>query len=255
MFDEVPDKTIVAIPATTFDMSKLPDIIAPFNGVIRRNWFTTDFYRCLPLIIGNQQGFSVSVPYGFEAVWNGGDLPSDTIVTFFDDYEDIVDRSNVTVTSHFGYGIITIELPFILKTPKNINLMTMNPPNYVNPNMTTMCGVVETDNLKHTFTINIILNIENLKVVVAPGHPIACLIPFERGAFQEYSIINANEVMSDDFIKNNISATKDHNSVRQNLINIGEIFDRTYYSGTDIYGNKFNNHQKPNSIGDKNELL
>jgi len=48
---------ILMIPVDGFDINKYTKFIKPLKKEKTRDWFSRDFYRCLPLTIGIQQGF------------------------------------------------------------------------------------------------------------------------------------------------------------------------------------------------------
>lgn len=111
--NDVPDKTIAIFTAPEvtnkdltqeriLDMVKKPDK--------KRDWFSSHFYRCLPLTIGNQHGFTVSSEFEISFEWNGGDSPEDLKI-----YLNEVDNMKCpNISTHFGHGIITINTPYFL---------------------------------------------------------------------------------------------------------------------------------------------
>ena len=86
----VPDKTIAFFPVIPNDNLKkfnLEDVgifLKPLNIDHKREWFTSHFYHCLPLSIGNMQGFIFSLPYTFSVLWNGGSSPEDLTIEAVD---------------------------------------------------------------------------------------------------------------------------------------------------------------------------
>ena len=52
-------------------------------------------------------------------------------------------------------GVVTIQNRFTFRTPPDVNLMTINPPNYWIDGIQHMTGVIETDNLRRDFTFNL----------------------------------------------------------------------------------------------------
>ena len=157
----VPDKTIAFFPVIPSDNLKkfnLEDVglfLKPLNIDHKREWFTPHFYHCLPLSIGNMQGFSFSLPYTFSVIWNGGNETGDISIKLFEDFKKYDGLNFIYPTSEFGNGILTIHYPLLLKTPPGVNLMTISPPNYPLPGLSPMTGVVESDNVRFTFTLNI----------------------------------------------------------------------------------------------------
>jgi hypothetical protein len=74
--NNVPDKTIVIFTSpNTFDreltQKRILDIVKKPGK--KRDWFHSHFYKCLPLAIGNQYGFTVSSEFDFGFEWNGGE--------------------------------------------------------------------------------------------------------------------------------------------------------------------------------------
>lgn len=244
--NDVPDKTIaVFISPKDYDkdltqnrilnMVKKPDK--------KRDWFDAHFYRCLPLTIGNQYGFIVSSEYDITFEWNGGNNPED--VRLYAN-EKSGQPYYPQISTHFGSGIVTINTPYFFRTPPGINLMTINPPNYIIPNVTVMTGVVETDNLRRNFTFNLKIQIPNIRVVIPAGHPLAAFIPIPRYYCDEFNLDFAENLFSkeiiDEEIKSDKAASKYRDEVEPNLKNgVG----KHYMQGKDVYGNKFKDHQKP----------
>ena len=129
----VPENTIVVIPHFKNDDSYL-QILQPLRGQVRRDWFGEGFYYCLPLTIGNQYGFIIKSIRSFSVEWHGGE--STAIITINDGSSDRYQ----SVENVFGYGIVSIQNRFTLRTPPGINLMTIQPPNIFIPNMAAMTG-------------------------------------------------------------------------------------------------------------------
>lgn len=236
--------------AENLSILEIKNIIAPLNNERKRDWFTSHFYKCLPLSIGNMQGFVVKIPYEFDVFWNGGSNQEDLFLKFYDKNKK---TELVTVSSHFGFGILTINLPFIIKTDNDINIMTTSPPNFPTPGLSPLCGVVETDNLKYTFSLNIKVDIPNVWIKILPNSPLVGLLPIPRFFCDQFEIIDGDVELNQDFVKNEKEIAKEHGIVRNFLSNISNDshskLDRTYFLGTDIRGNKFNNHQLPKKIG------
>lgn len=234
----VPDKTIVifpAVPKDEFPYDKLELLIEKPQKT--RDWFTPHFYRCLPLTIANQYGFVVKTTVGFSVIWDGSD-GTDAITLEIDDGTIFAP----SIFSHFGSGIFTLNFPFVLRTPPGVNLMTINPPNVVLPNITVLSGVVETDNLRHTFTFNFKVQIPNIKVYFEAGTDLAAILPVPRYFADSFSLKYAEEVFDKETIQEEYAAKNDSdlNRVKNQQ---SETADRLYLRGMDVYGNLFPDHQ------------
>jgi hypothetical protein len=252
----VPEKTIAIFPiipdpgVEAFDMN-YSSFLKPLNTDHKREWFDKNFYRCLPLSIGNMQGFSVSVPFNFDVLWNGGQSPDDLSIYVYhtsSEYDKIKNTNSISVGSEFGHGILTIHFPVQLKTPPGINLMTIAPPNFPVPGMSPMTGVVEADNLRFTFTINLKIDLPNVLIKVIENSPLAGIIPIPRYFCDSFELKNATDIFSEEVVNDEIKTVSEHGMVRTyyQLNDLGS--DRIYYSGKDVRGNKFKDHQLPKNI-------
>lgn len=213
----------------------------------KRDWFTPNFYRCLPLIIGNQYGFTICSQFDFEVEWNG-DISKEGVKFWFTEDLDFLNENKYPhISSHFGSGIITINPPFALRTPSGVNLMTINPPNHVLPNITVMTGVVETDNLRRNFTFNLKIQIPHIKLFIPAGTPLAAFIPIPRYFADKFSLKFEDEVFGTSVLEEEHEAGSKANELRDWTVkNTTSKVDRQYFKGVDVLGNTFKDHQGPN---------
>jgi|688.fasta_scaffold163604_1 hypothetical protein len=247
----VPKKTIVFFPVVpddglrSFDLKDIDLFLKPLNKNHKRDWFDSSFYKCLPLSIGNMQGFVFSLPYRFSVLWNGGNKREDLSIRYYDDFNPYEKYNFIHPTSEFGHGVLTIHFPLTLKTPPDINLMTIAPPNFPTPGLSPMTGVIESDNIRFSFTLNLKIDLIDTNIVVEPNTPIVGMIPIPRYFCDSFELKNAYDIFSEEVVKEEITVTKEHADKRNisNKNNLG--YDRIYYSGTDVRGNKFKNHQLP----------
>lgn len=244
----VPDKTIAVFTKTPDETNndmigdRLKNIIE--KSPKKRDWFTPNFYRCLPLLIGNQYGFIIKTEFAFSFIWNGEEN-TDSIKIYFKEEKETVDKKYPRIESHFGSGILTFNPPFTLRTPPGVNLMTINPPNFIIPNITVMTGVVETDNLRRNFTFNLKIQIPNIKVDVPVGAPLAAFIPIPRYYADSFELKHAEDIFSKELIDEESQANKDANAYREKIEpTLPNKVGRQYFQGKDVYNNKFPDHQK-----------
>jgi hypothetical protein len=251
---EVPEKKILVIPTKEsegyepFNLEDLKTFLRPLNSSIKRDWFSADFYRCLPLSIGNMQGFVVSVPFDFSVSWNGGNSTEDLFFKLNEEADKISNKWTIGVNSHFGHGIFTIHIPVILKTPSGVNLMTIAPPNYPLPGLSPMTGVVESDNLRYTFTLNIKVDIPNVWIDIKKNFPLVGIIPIPRYFCDEFELIFDSENVSEEQLEEERQIVVDHDNVRGHLAPMNR-YDGSYFAGYDIRGNNFQDHQMPKVKG------
>jgi hypothetical protein len=246
--NNVPDKTIsIFTNPETYDQELTQERIF---GMIKkpdkkRDWFSPQFYRCLPLTIGNQYGFTVSSEFNIAFEWNGGNS-TDSIFFKFDTDEGDINELYPKVESHFGHGIITVNTPYFFRTPPGVNLITINPPNYVIPNVTVMTGVIETDNLRRGFTFNLKIQIPNIKTIIPAGYPLAAFMPIPRHYCDEFNLNFAENIFSKEVVDEELKADKDAAEYRNTVEpTLKHGVGKHYMQGKDIYGNIFKDHQKP----------
>ena len=131
-------------------------------------------YRCLPLVIANQHGWVMRSPATFRAYWYGGPDRSDVEIQF-------EGQPHNHIVSHFGSGTITFTIPFLFRTPPGINLWVKGPANWVKDGIQALEGVVETDWLASTFTMNWKLTRVCEWVRFEKGEPYCMIVPVPRG--------------------------------------------------------------------------
>jgi hypothetical protein len=244
--NDVPDKTIAIFTSPRIYDQELSQ--KRILGMVKkpdkkRDWFSPHFYRCLPLTIGNQYGFTVSSEFDIGFDWNGKDGPEDTNIYI----DDKIDQSFYPkIDSSFGHGIVTVNPPYFFRTPPGVNLMTINPPNYVIPNITVMTGVVETDNLRRNFTFNLKIQMPNIRTIIPAGYPLAAFIPIPRYYSDKFSLDFAENLFSKEIIDEEIKADLEAGRYREKVeSNLKNRVGKHYMQGKDVYGNIFKDHQKP----------
>ncbi len=107
-------------------------------------------YRCLPLTIANSMGWEVLCPAHINAEWNGGADVDDLTVEIADPYWS-QDR---IAHSHFGHGILTFHPGYLFRTGHGIGVWARGSPNRLKDGIGPLDGIVETDWLDFTFTMN-----------------------------------------------------------------------------------------------------
>lgn len=154
------------------------------QGFRERKWMdeTRDkyAYRCLPLTMANQNGYEISVPKRIKLNWNGGN-----------GLDDIYIESEIPniASSHFGYGVVTFHINFLIRTPKNVNLYVSGVPNLPKRGITPLTGIVETDWNPATFTMNWKMTEPYKEVVFEPFEPYCFFTPMERGYTEKFRTI------------------------------------------------------------------
>jgi len=243
----VPPNTIALIP--TFDLFKdrYNDILFPLKGELKRDWFVKHAYFCLPLTIANQYGFLVKSLYDFTVYWNGESYPDSTKVEYSTESKKILQelKGLQDINSHFGIGTITIQIGFSIRTPPNINTLICNPPNIFIDGITHMSAVVETDNLRRDFTFNLKITRPHHSIQISKGDCIGYFLPYPRHFIDKYKLKDAHKIFTNQEIEIEQKCAHDFGIERQ-LQDYKKPHGngRRYFNGEDVYGNKFQDHQK-----------
>jgi hypothetical protein len=106
-------------------------------------------YRCLPLSIANSMGWEILTPSRVVAEWNGGAGLPDIAIAIDDHWA--ADR---LASSHFGHGILTFHTGYLFRTEPGVAIWARGAPNWPKDGIAPLDGVVETDWLNFTFTMN-----------------------------------------------------------------------------------------------------
>jgi hypothetical protein len=229
---EVPPDTILVIPDDNSFVNPPHFVRAQKN----RDWFLPPFYHCLPLVFGNQHGFLMLATYDFVIRWDGRNEVDGIKIHFL---EDLPTVNFVTVESHFGSGILTVQSRYVFKTPKGVNMLVKEPPNYPMRGLSWMNAVVETDNLRRDFTFNIKVTEADTDIYIAAGTPLGCLLPYPRYFLDDYNMAELQE---------SSELKKAQKTMGYFATERGEYDNNNprhrYMEGIDIYGLEFEEHQK-----------
>jgi hypothetical protein len=243
---EVPENKILifASPLDKEKEAQYLEILQPLKGNIKRDWFSSHFYYCLPLTIGNQYGFVIRSYYNFDAEWNGEMGPTGNVKITIKDY---IEDGPQTIESYFGSGILTIQNNFYLKTPPGINLMTIQPPNMFIPGIAHMTGVVESDQIRRDFTFNIKFTDAHRKVSFKKGDPLGAFILIPRYFIENFEIDFASNYFNNEII-NNESLDRDELYRQRDIENKNNLSfqesRRKYFNGEHAFGEPYSDHQK-----------
>ncbi len=157
---------------------KAPKVVASPR---RRQWMEETHqryaYRCLPLTIANAMGWQILSPCRVMIEWHGGDSQDDLKV--YCDY-----RWRSFVLSHFGHGIVTFAVGYLLRTDPGVGTWVRGAPNQPKDGIVALDGIVETDWLPFPFTMNWRFTRPGL-VTFEAGEPICFVTPFRYRELEE----------------------------------------------------------------------
>jgi hypothetical protein len=107
-------------------------------------------YRCIPLSIANASGWELLCPADFEASWSGGSAIDAITIRSLNDEA----RVSRFVVSHFGHGVLTMHPGYLFRTSPGWALWVRGSPNHAKRHIVPLDGLVETEWLDFTFTMN-----------------------------------------------------------------------------------------------------
>lgn len=169
------------------DGKKLFEVV-PLNK--RRAWMNNTSkafaYHCMPLTIANEHAWGVPSPGYFEAEWNGGPDQEDMNIYF-----DADSFSFEWVSSHFGNGVLTINVDFILKTERGISTYVRGMPNYFKRGIQPLDAIIETDWLPYTFTYNYIFT-QPGRVSFEKDEILFSFFPVRRTWIESFDLVEKN---------------------------------------------------------------
>lgn len=250
--NEVPKNKILAVKINRYvqEQYDISEIIEPLYNYPKREWFTDNFYRCLPLTIANQYGFVVKAAFDFTLRWDGKN-DSEVYIKYGENskhFKNNVSRVQIQqLLGNFQHGIMSIVNFWTFRTPPGINLMTIQPPNMINnPDLFVMSGVVETDNLRSMFTFNLKVLTPNKDIVIKKGDPLTAFIPIPRYFVENFEIDIAEKYFDQETMDSEYEQMELFWWERQVLDPVTKKYGsgRRYYQGIHHDGSKFADHQK-----------
>ncbi|MGH7170458.1 MAG: DUF6065 family protein [Gemmataceae bacterium] len=240
------------------------------TALVDRAWMDASHqrapYRCLPLVIANQAGWVLHSPATFTATWDGGLGKENTQLNFapppkttnlFDLFAPITvsaDMANpevqgdARISSHFGSGIVTFSIPYLFRTPRGINLWVKGPTNYIKDGVHPLEGIVETDWLPATFTMNWKLTRPHNAVRFERGEPICMIVPIPRGLSEQlrpmYVPLDANPELAREYReweRSRDAFNKELSLLKADTVQRG--WQRDYMKGRTVSGQEAEEHQ------------
>lgn len=130
-----------------------PDAPELVPGRAERTWMDATgqrfAYRCTPLTMANSTGWELLCPTDIQASWTGGPGISDLVV------ENAAPGHHPGfVHSHFGHGVLSFHPGYLFRTDARWALWCRGVPNMPKDGIAALDGLVETDWLPFTFTMN-----------------------------------------------------------------------------------------------------
>ena len=156
-------------------------------------------YRCTPLTIANSTGWEILNPLRFAAYWNGGQELADLRLEAL---EDDPDKMLKLMSSQFGHGILTFHPRYLFTTEPGWTIWVRGAPNAPKDRIVALDGVVESDWLPFTFTMNWMFTRPG-KVIFEKDEPLCFIVPMPYRLIEEVvpeiSNIESNAALNAEF--------------------------------------------------------
>lgn len=196
--------------------------------------------RCLPLLIANQSGWAILSTHTFEATWNGN-VDTDAIqITYLEGDEPY------PAISHFGHGIITWHVPYIFRTSPGWNLWVRGPANWPKDSIVPLEGVVESDWIEATFTMNWMFTRPDETITFEVDEPICMILPHRRHELEsvrpEIRELAERPDILDGYTRWSQSRT-DFNASIQKASPGTSAWQKNYFRGNSVAGRQAPEHQ------------
>jgi len=134
-----------------FAVNDSPPALVP--GVSERDWMDHTnqrfAYRCTPLTMANASGWELLNPVGFSATWTGYNGQDEIILRPHEPGHQLPQ-----ISLGFGHGIITFHPGYLFRTDPGWMVWARGSPNRLKHGVQALDGLVETDWLPFTFTMN-----------------------------------------------------------------------------------------------------
>jgi hypothetical protein len=177
-----PAEPVPSLEFTAYRLHHMALKLVPAPGA--RDWMdATDqryAYRCLPLLIANQAGWFVLNDQPLEVFWDGSKELTGVRIRRLEP-----NAPPMSITSHFGEGIVTFHIPYLFRTPPGFNLLVRGPSNMPKDGIQALEGLVESDWSTATFTMNWKITRRRRWIRFEKDEPICMLVPQHRGVLEE----------------------------------------------------------------------
>lgn len=187
-------------------------------------------YRCLPMTYASRHGWCVRLDSDVEVMWGGDSAPDSTTIICGREQNGWRMADNGT-----GNGVVTFHLNAIPRTSPDWNLLIIGAPNLVIPGAAPLSGVVESDWMFSTPTMNWKITEVNKLVTFKKGDPVIFFFPIHKTMLETFKLkhldLNDFPEMKSHFVE--------HSQWRAEKARKGEgVFGKSYLRGTNPNGEK-----------------
>lgn len=211
-------------------------------------------YRCLPLTMANTLGWTIRTKFPFMVYWDGTDHLNGITVAFPDSDSTDIPHLKKRIGSHFGSGIITFNVPWHFRTSRGHNLLVTGPFNQYKHGISPLTGVVETDWLPFTFTMNWKFTEAMQMIRFDAGDVICQFFPYPRGYPEKFTALSDQLASNSGIFSEYKKWGNSRNEFNKRLKDPHDSgvtlkdWQKNYFRGEHKDGTKFEDHQTKFSV-------
>lgn len=193
-------------------------------------------YRCFPVSTANSLGWSLSYDFDISFVWDG-------ISDSSPDHVTILQGQQVCSTGR-GNATISFETGIIFKTPQDVTLISIAPPNYFIDGAQAFTSVISTSFFNEIFPCAWMITKPNEVITIPAGTPVATILPISMQGLTEVAMSLYSE---EKYIKEHPTYYTDRAGRAKEFTSIvqsGE-WPGFYRDAVDHNGNSLGSHEVP----------
>lgn len=140
---------------------------------MKRDWMDNTFdghaYRCFPLSLANQIGFSFSYPKDITVEWDGNESAEGGHIKVLEGAEYVdVNRGTATLIFLLGWRF---------KTAENVTTLFFGPPNYIKDGASPLTNLISTSFYQNEPPVSWKITRPNIPITFKANEPIICALP------------------------------------------------------------------------------
>lgn len=187
-------------------------------------------YRCFPVSLANQLGWSVSFPERLSFIWDGISDTSPGHMTIVEGHRYLDDmRANAT---------ISFKVNWWFKTDPEVSLLIMGPPNLVKDGATPLSAIISSSFYNKTIPFGWMVTRPHKVITFEANEPVFTILPISLSGLTESKII----------LNENIHTKEDYKDMNEYYASVGEKsrnleWSNYYRDAVDHRGNNLGSHE------------
>lgn len=201
---------------------------------VKRDWMDETYeahaYKCFPVSLTNQMGWSISFPEDISFIWDGiSDTSGGHVKILKGQKYAYTTRANATISFHTG---------IVFESDENTTLISMPAPNFFIDGATAFTTMISTSFFKGEFPIVWKITRPNVEITIKAGTPIAAMVPIDLNQLNNSTL----EIRPySEFVESKVDASEYSKKIYE--MNVQGKYSNFYRNAEDHQGNKLGSHQ------------